>query len=247
MYDLEGKMALITGGSRGIGRDIALGLAQCGADIVVNYIGNDEKAEEVKALVEDMGRRCILAKADLSQEDCGDRIHHIVKEVDILVLNGSVQYRNHWKDIGMEDFAQQINCNFRSGILLIQKYVPYMIRKQWGRIVTIGSVQEKKPHPDMLIYASTKAALRLMAKSLAVQLASDGITVNSIAPGVIRTDRNAKVLEDQQYYQSVLNTIPMGVCGDTRDCVGLVKLLCAEEGRYITGQNIFVDGGMGNC
>jgi len=245
MYSLLGKTALITGASRGIGREFALTLAQCGADIVVNYVSNEQKALEVKEEIESLGRRCLLAKSDLSNKNCANEIAQVINKVDILILNASVQYRNNLQNIACEEFDEQINCNFRSAFLLIQKFVPHMIENKWGRIITVGSVQELKPHPQMLIYSSTKAALTLMAKSLAIQLAPYGITVNSIAPGVILTDRNEDVLADEDYRNSTLNKIPMGCFGNTSDLSGMLKVLCTDEGRYITGQNIFIDGAMG--
>ena len=120
-----------------------------------------------------------------------------------------------------------------------------MKKKGWGRIVTIGSVQEAKPHPDMLVYSASKAAQTNMMKSLSLQLAKDGITVNNVAPGVIYTDRNVEALSDTEYAKKVTDSIPVGFYGEPHDCAGIVSLLCSEEGRYITGQNIFVDGGKG--
>ena len=118
-----------------------------------------------------------------------------------------------------------------------------MRANKWGRIITIGSVQEVKPHPDMLVYSATKAAQTNMVKSLALQLAKDGITVNNVAPGVINTDRNKEALSDETYAQEVLDTIPVRFFGNKEDCAGIVRLLCSQEGRYITGQSIYVDGG----
>ena len=109
--------------------------------------------------------------------------------------------------------------------------------------MTIGSVQEAKPHPDMLVYSASKAAQTNLMRSLALQLAKDGITVNNVAPGVIYTDRNTKALADPAYAQQVMDSIPVGFYGKPEDCAGIVSLLCSEKGRYITGQSIFVDGG----
>ena len=118
-----------------------------------------------------------------------------------------------------------------------------MQEKKWGRIITIGSVQEKKPHPNMLVYSASKAAQSNMVHSLSLQLAKDGITVNNVAPGVIYTDRNVEALSDAAYAEKVKNLIPVGFYGEPWDCAGIVKLLCSEQGRYITGQSIYVDGG----
>ena len=118
-----------------------------------------------------------------------------------------------------------------------------MKAQKWGRIVTIGSVQEAKPHPDMLIYSASKAAQTNMMQSLSLQLAEYGITVNNVAPGVIYTDRNVEALSDEAYAKKVTDSIPVGFYGMPEDCAEMVRLLCSEKGRYITGQSIYVDGG----
>ena len=243
--DLKNKVALITGASRGIGRAIAVALANQGCEVYINYIGNDEKAEETKDIIESNGGKCNLVKADMCLKNCGDIIAKKVKHVDILILNASIQYRKSWCDITTEDFENQINCNLRGPMLLMQKYVPNMIKNGWGRIITIGSVQETKPHADMLVYSASKCALTAMAKSLALQLAQTGVTVNSIAPGVICTDRNTEALSDENYAEIVRAKIPMGYFGKAEDCAEIITTLCSDGARYITGQNIFVDGGMG--
>lgn len=241
---LTGKTALVTGASRGIGRAIAIALAQDGANLIINYTSNDEKALEVKQEIEAAGQTCTLARVDLCQSNCAHEMLKYVKAVDILILNASIQYRKKFTAITPEEFDTQINCNLKSALMLIQAYAPQMQAKHWGRIITIGSVQEEKPHPDMLVYSASKAALTMMAKSLALQLASDGVTVNSIAPGVILTDRNSAALADEAYAKTVLDGIPTGQCGSPRDCAGLASFLCTEASGYITGQNIYIDGGM---
>ena len=168
-----------------------------------------------------------------------------VNDVDALILNASLQYRTSWEEISLEACTEQLNCNFVSSMMLIQAVVPYMRTKKWGRIVTIGSVQEAKPHPDMLVYSASKAAQTNMVQSLSLQLAKDGITVNNVAPGVIYTDRNVAALSNFEYAKKVTESIPVGFYGTPEDCTGIVSLLCSEEGRYITGQSIYVDGGKG--
>lgn len=243
--NLHGKTALVTGGSRGIGREIAIGLAECGADIILNYAGNEQKANETRQIIESLGVGCVLARVDLSRPDCAACMVQHAGQADILVLNASVQHRNPWNKIPVDEIDQQLNTNFRSSLLLVQQYAPGMIERGWGRIITIGSVQETKPHPDMIVYAATKVAQTHMAKALAIQLAPHGITVNAIAPGVILTDRNTKALQNKDYERVVLDKIPLGCFGEATDFHGIVQLLCSEQGRYITGQNIYVDGGMG--
>ncbi|MDD7412908.1 MAG: SDR family oxidoreductase [bacterium] len=244
MFDLTGKTALVTGSSRGIGRAVALCLAEAGADVVVHCTGRPEKAQEVVDAIRAMGRKAWFIQKNLMDEDCAEYIFSRLEQpLDILVLNASIQYRKAWEQITAQDFAEQINVNLRASMLLIQKAVPHMREQHWGRIVTVGSVQEAKPHPDMLVYSASKAGQRMMAQSLAGQLAKDGITVNNMAPGVIATDRNVEALSDPVYARQVADSIPVGFYGEPQDCAGAVLLLCSEEGRYITGQSLYVDGG----
>ena len=244
MFDLKGKTALVTGSSRGIGRALALCLAEAGADVVVHCTGRPEKALEVVEAIKAMGRKAWFVQKNLMDADCADYIFSQLEQpIDILVLNASIQYRKAWEEITTQDFEEQMNVNMRASMLLIQKAVPHMREQKWGRIVTVGSVQEAKPHPDMLVYSSSKAAQRMMAQSLAGQLARDGITVNNMAPGVIYTDRNVDALSDPEYAKKVSDSIPAGFYGEPKDCAGCVLLLCSDEGRYITGQSIYVDGG----
>ena len=244
MFELQGKRALVTGSSRGIGRAIALALAEAGADVIVHCTGRADAAAQVVEEIRAMGRQSFYIQKNLMDEDCAEYIFSRLEQpLDILVLNASIQYRKAWEQITAQDFAEQINVNLRASMLLIQKAVPHMREQHWGRIVTVGSVQEAKPHPDMLVYSASKAGQRMMAQSLAGQLAKDGITVNNMAPGVIATDRNVEALSDPVYARQVADSIPVGFYGEPKDCAGAVLLLCSDEGRYITGQSLYVDGG----
>ena len=239
------KKALVTGSSRGIGRAIAIRLAQEGFKILIHAAGNVAKAEETKEIIEKNGGCAEIMVANLCDLEQTKKLAEQVNDVDALILNASLQYRTPWEEISLEACTEQLNCNFVSSMMLIQAVVPYMRTKKWGRIVTIGSVQEAKPHPDMLVYSASKAAQTNMVQSLSLQLAKDGITVNNVAPGVIYTDRNVEALSDPEYAKKVTDSIPVGFYGTPEDCAGIVSLLCSEEGRYITGQSIYVDGGKG--
>lgn len=239
------KKALVTGSSRGIGRAIAISLAKDGFEVILHCAGNVAKAEEAKAIIEAEGGTARIIQADLCDLEATKKLAQQAGQVDVLVLNASLQIPKKWNEITQEECALQLNCNFASSLLLIQKLTPAMQEKKWGRIITIGSVQERKPHPNMLIYSASKAAQTNMVQSLSLQLAQDGITVNNIAPGVIYTDRNVEALSDAEYAKKVTATIPVGFYGEPEDCAGMVSLLCSEAGRYITGQSIYIDGGKG--
>ena len=237
------KTALITGSSRGIGRAVAIRLSKDGYHILLHGSRDSEKLRETKTIIEKQGGRADYLIADLRDIEQTKELCKKVKEADVLILNASLQYRTPWQEITTDACYEQLNCNFVSSMLLIQAVTDNMKKNKWGRIITIGSVQEAKPHPDMLIYSASKAAQTNMVKSLSLQLAKDGITVNNIAPGVIYTDRNIDALSDPEYAKKVTDSIPVGFYGNPEDCTGMVSLLCSEEGRYITGQNIFIDGG----
>ena len=237
------KVALVTGSSRGIGRAIAIRLAKDGYRVIVHGAGNVGKANEVRDIILENGGEAEVVMADLCDLDATKAFCAKLPEIDVLVLNASVQIRRPWNEISTEECYTQLNCNFVSSLMLIQAASENMKNNKWGRIITVGSVQEAKPHPDMLVYSASKAAQTNMVVSLSLQLAKDGITVNNVAPGVIYTDRNVEALSDPVYAKKVTDSIPVGFYGEPDDCAGVVSLLCSDGGRYITGQSIYVDGG----
>jgi NAD(P)-dependent dehydrogenase (short-subunit alcohol dehydrogenase family) len=248
LFDLSGRTALVTGSSRGIGAAIALGLAEAGADVAVHYAGSRAQAEALAERIRGIGRRSVALGADLGTPGEPGRLFeaavNALGAIDILVSNVAVQIPEPWDRITAEHFESQVRTNWQSGFELIQKAAPAMLERGWGRILTVGSVQEAKPHPDMVVYSALKAAQTLTVRNLAKQFAGRGVTVNNLAPGVIETDRNTGRLAAPAYQAKVLAQIPAGRVGDVRDCVGAALLLCSEAGRYITGQSLLVDGGM---
>lgn len=233
----------MTGASRGIGRAIALRLAQDGFRVIVHCAGNTGKAEQVVTTIKNRGGQALSAQCDLRRPEEAKALLRRTGPVDVLVLNASVQYKTPWQEISLNACYEQLNCNLVSSMVLMQQAVPHMLEQKWGRIVTVGSVQEAKPHPDMLVYSASKAAQTNMVQSLAAQLAPYGITVNNVAPGVIATDRNKEALSDPVYAKQVAASIPMGYYGEPEDMAGIVSLLCSQDARYITGQSIYADGG----
>lgn len=248
MFDLKGKTALVTGSGQGIGRAIALQLARQGARVIINWRSHDDVAAETLRALDDIGAEYITWKYDLSQESVRSDFETFLSiralSVDILVLNASVQIRSAWEEISAEQFETQMHVNVRASLALIQACVTGMREKHWGRIVTVGSVQQWHPNTSMTIYAASKAAQSNMTRTLSTQLAKDGITINNIAPGAIETVRNEEVLADAAYRRKIENSIPVGFVGQPSDIAPLVMLLCSDEGRYLTGADIPIDGGM---
>ncbi len=247
MFDLHGKTALITGSNRGIGRAILLALAESGADVILHCRKPNGRADAVIAEAEGFGVHCYSVYSDLSEKNGPDKLFQAVQQfdvpVDILVLNASVEIRNNWADIPDEEFYLQINTNLRAPMKLMQKFIPEMQARRWGRVITMGSVQQVKPIPPMLVYSATKAALANMVLSLAPQIAPDGVTINNIAPGAIRTDRNADALSDPAYEEHVRSLIPVRYIGKPEDISAIAVYLASEESKYMTGETIYVAGG----
>lgn len=243
-YDLSGRVALVTGSSRGIGKAIALGLAECGASVAVHYVGN---AEQAQAVADQIPNSCIV-QGDLLGDDAPQQILDEVKAklgpVDILVLNASMQFRREWDQVDRDVFDQQVIANFRSEYEMIQLAGPHMVQQKWGRILTIGSVQQHRPHSRMIPYAATKAALETMVRGLAQMFAGHGVTINNLSPGVILTDRNTEALSDDKYRQKIMDMIPMHRGAEAQECVPAALLLCSDAGSYITGIDLPVDGGL---
>jgi NAD(P)-dependent dehydrogenase (short-subunit alcohol dehydrogenase family) len=247
LFDLSGRVALVTGSNRGIGRAIALGLAECGAALAIHCASRLHEAQSVARTIEAAGRRSTALAADLSRaEACRELVAETTARlgpVDILVLNASAEIRRDWRDVADDDFDAQVAVNLKAPLLLMQSVVPGMADRGWGRVVSIGSIQEAKPNPRLLVYAALKSAQANMIVNLARQYAAHGITLNNLAPGAIGTERNAAVLQDAAYRSRVEAQIPAHRVGVPEDCVGACLLLCSEAGSYITGTTVFVDGG----
>ncbi len=245
-FDLTGRIALVTGARREIGRAIALALAARGAALAIHHAGGEEETRDAAAVVGEIGaERAAEFAADFAEDDTGNRLAAAVVakfgRVDILVLNASIELVEDFEHISRDNFDRQIAVNLRSTLELLQALVPPMAARGWGRVVTIGSVQQERPHPRMLVYAGTKAAQFNWALNLARQFGASGVTVNNLAPGAILTARNRAQMRTEG--EALAKRIPVGRLGTPDDLVGAALLLCSDAGRYITGANLFVDGG----
>ena len=247
MFDLHGKTALITGSNRGIGRAILLAYAEYGADVILHCRKPNERAEQVIEQAKSYGVNCYAVYTDLSELNGTERLYQKIRaldlQVDILVLGASVEIRNDWTEITDEEFDVQVNTNLRAPMKLMQKFIPEMQGRHWGRVITMGSVQQVKPIPPMLVYSAMKAAQYNMVLSLAPQIAPDGVTINNLAPGAIRTDRNAEALSDPAYEAHVQSLIPVRYIGQPDDIAAIAVYLASEESKYMTGENIIIAGG----
>jgi NAD(P)-dependent dehydrogenase (short-subunit alcohol dehydrogenase family) len=254
LFDLSGRTALVTGASRGIGRAVALGLAEHGADVAVNCVpeydasvGRPFAAEELCSAIRKLGRRALLVPGD---PGVGDGPQALVKAttdvlgaVDILVVCASVQYNALYADITRAQFDHQVNLNLWATLELVRLTVPDMAERGWGRLLTIGSIQQLRPHREMAVYASLKAAQHNLCMLIAREHAAQGVTANNLAPGFIDTDRNQDVRDDPQRWQQTVDHIPMKRAGQAKDLVGAAVLLCSDAGSFITGVSLDVAGG----
>jgi glucose 1-dehydrogenase len=251
MFDLTGRRALVTGGRRGIGRAIALCFAAYGAQVAVHHAGTDEESHDASAVVQEIEEQGGVAKAfaaDFSERGEGTRVARDVIDtfgpIDILVLNASIEILEDYEEISDQTFDRQIAINLRAPMELVQSLLPGMKARGWGRVLAIGSIQQLKPHPKMLVYAGTKSAQLNWVRHLARHVASGGVTVNNLAPGAIWTKRNDNRLSDPIIRSQMEQRIPLGRIGTAEDLAGAALLLCSNAGSYINGADLLVDGGL---
>jgi 3-oxoacyl-[acyl-carrier protein] reductase len=243
---LQGKVALVTGASRGIGRAVALELARQGAKVAVNYAGSEAKANEVVAEIHEMGGEAFAIQADVSKVEAVD---NMVKEVldrfgriDILVNNAGVTRDNLLMRMKEEEWDEVININLKGVFNCTKAVTRPMMKQRYGRIINIASIVGVIGNPGQANYVAAKAGVIGLTKTTAKELASRNITVNAIAPGFITTDMTDKLSEEVR--GEMLKQIPLARFGEPKDIAGVVVFLATDAANYITGQTIHVDGGM---
>lgn len=248
IFDLSGRNALVTGASRGIGAAIAQGLAGAGARVFAHGQTSGSSEGTIEAIVAQGGRAepifGDLAQADMGCaliEDCEARSGRI----DILVLNASAQINAHLADLREEDLNLQIDVNLRSSIDLMRTALPRMAARGWGRVVSIGSINQFGPKPIVTAYAATKAALHNLIQSQAREYAQTGVTLNTLSPGLIDTDRNAdRKAEDPEAWAAYTRSANwMGRAGTPEEMVGAAVFLASDASRFMTGEAVTLSGG----
>jgi len=225
-FDLTGKTALVTGSTRGIGKAIGDAFEEYGAKVIRH-----------NSKVCDLGEPKAIDAFFDSLEARGEI-------PDILVANASIQEKIPWTEFPLDEAQREMQINFFATLRMFQRCYPKMKAQKWGRLIVVGSVNERRPHPEMCVYAATKSAQENLVRGIGRQVAPEGITVNNLCPGVFCTDRNKDCLADPVYGPRVAAAIPMHEYAMPEDAAGAAVLLASDAGRYITGATIMVDGGL---
>lgn len=243
---LTGKVALVTGASRGIGKEIAITLARYGAKVVVNYNGSQERAMEVVETIRKSGGEAIAMQASVaSEEDCAKLVEEALSvygQVDILVNNAGITKDNLMMKISETDLDAVLDTNLKGTFFMIKQLYRAFLKQRGGRIINLTSVTALLGNAGQTNYAASKAGVIGLTKSVARELASRGVTVNAVAPGFIDTDMTQAMTDAAK--QATIEQIPLKRIGNTKDVAETVAFLASDKASYITGQVISVDGGM---
>ncbi|MES1039144.1 MULTISPECIES: 3-oxoacyl-[acyl-carrier-protein] reductase [Peribacillus] len=243
---LEGKKALVTGASRGIGREVALELARQGADVAINYSGSEAKANEVVDEIKALGRKAFSIQCDVANsESVTSMIKEVIEQfdrVDILVNNAGITRDNLLMRMKEDEWDSVINTNLKGVFLCTKAVTRQMMKQRSGRIINMASIVGVSGNAGQANYVAAKAGVIGLTKTTAKELASRGITVNAIAPGFISTDMTGELPEEVQ--KAMLDQIPLARFGDPKDIAAVASFLASDASKYMTGQTLHVDGGM---
>jgi glucose 1-dehydrogenase len=249
MSRLEGKVALVTGSSQGIGQGVAIRLAQEGASVIINYHSNPQGAADTLQQVEAAGSQGLIVQADLGQlPEIDSLIQQGVAKfgrIDILVNNAGLEKNAPFWEVLEADFDLVLHVNLKGVFFTTQAFVKHlMARNAPGRVINMSSVHEELPFPHFASYCASKGGLKMLCRNLAIELAPYNITVNNVAPGAIETPINTKLLNDKVKLAALLGNIPLGRLGKPADVSGAVVYLASADADYVTGTTLFVDGGL---
>ena len=254
-FSMHGRRALVTGGSLSIGRAIVMAFADAGADIAIHFapaadaaLGNPDAAHEVAKLLAERGVRHALIEGDLGIAGEGTRTftaaESVLGGIDVLVLCASIQQRTAFADVTAEERERQTRINFHASVELLQAAASPMKARGWGRILTIGSINQTRPEAELSVYAALKSAQHNLALNLARQLAASGVTVNNLSPGLVATARNRWRREDADAWRAIqFAANPMHRAASPDEMAGAALLLCSDAGSFITGCDLQATGG----
>lgn len=246
MFDLTGKVALVTGGSRGIGRAASLALAKRGAHVVINYVSNEGAAREVADVIQAAGGKAEIVQFDVGNGDAAEKaIAEVAKRLgrlDVLVCSAGISIDGLLLRLKDEDFDRILSVNVKGAVACARAATKVMMRARTGRVIFLSSVVGEMGNAGQTAYSASKAALLGVAKSMARELASRSITVNAITPGFIDTDMTGALTEEQK--AAINSAIPLGRTGKPEEIAAAVVYLASDEAAYITGQALRVNGGM---
>ena len=244
--DLKGKISLVTGGSRGIGKGISLELAKCGSDVAINYVSNKDAALEVRDEIIGFGGNAIVVGADVSDfDDAAVLVKEVEKnlgKVDILVNNAGITREGLFKDMKKEDWYDVINVNLNSVYNCTRAVINGMIDRKWGRVICISSTSGLSGNKLVTQYSAAKAGMIAFSKSLAKEVADQGITANVVAPGFTHTDM-AEIYDEESRRQWI-SMIPVKRWAEPWEMAKAASFLASDDAAYITGQTICVNGGI---
>jgi NAD(P)-dependent dehydrogenase (short-subunit alcohol dehydrogenase family) len=254
-FSMSGRRALVTGGSLSIGRSIALAFADAGADVAIHHsaaadqaFGRPGAAEEAAASLRERGARAAIVEADFEVAGEARRTVEAAMQalggVDVLVIGASIQYRTPFDEVTAEQVERQVRINFVASVELLQAALPAMKQRGWGRVLTIGSVNQTTPEAELSVYAALKSAQHNLSINLARQYAPFGVTVNNLSPGLIATERNRWRRTDAQAWAAIeRGSSPMQRAGAPEEMAGAALLLCSDAGSFITGADLQATGG----
>ncbi|MBZ9668663.1 SDR family NAD(P)-dependent oxidoreductase [Mesorhizobium sp. ES1-3] len=241
-FSLAGRRALVTGASSGIGRAVAIALAQQGASVALHHFGDAAGARDTAAAI---GPGTAVIEADFTDSRAMSAFADEVGDgpIDILVSNGAIERRRAWNEVDEAHIQAHVAANFTALLTLAGRLVPAMAKRGWGRVVATGSVMARRPRAETIVYASLKAAQLTAVRAMAREVAPHGVTMNVVSPGAIETEATAERYRDAAFRQAVAAKIPAGRHGQPEDVVGAFVFLCSDAARYITGADIPIDGG----